>query len=509
MSNYISNYKNPFSWYKDYLKNLDTNGSVTIDPAFTPSVESQINTLQTNVTDHNIWNSNVLNLKSDTEALYKSIDQAFIYLTELNSKLEGPIQRLETEFKIALSQYKTQLFSKTITNSNLFSLNANNFSSINTQSDIYKKYPILSSEGDSFVLKDNGYASVIRSLNGFGGKIFVENTITNVFTNGLVNNCVDGSINTYFLIKSFVPNIVTTTANDVAWVPSNYKHGALTQLTLKLDSPALINELYIDPVSSEPFELLGVSWSSTNKVTITPTFPAATTLTGGTVVNGTAGLTGNSCLEVTNKSYGYHTIALPAAPLVTAGSNISTSRRVDIKFYSKVQGSSNSGVRIIWLNASSAIVGTETLTEFTTSFYDLNTYSVYAPPTATQFTIQLGVFETPEITSITYISNLSIVIDEEYQSVEETIDTIKTVKLAKNILTDRVSIYINQKNIKRSVKNIITTNPTDVSNIDLLPSTQNLFLPKLQSGSNSEFCYTYGLREIDLRYREHTPRGAL
>lgn len=510
MSTYIAGFKNPFKWYKNFLQGLSTNGSITINSSdFLSSVEGQLDVLETAVVDYAVWNRNQAKFVDNVASMYKSTDLAHQYLSGLIAKFEGPIKKLETSLYLTEAQFRTQTLSNKITNSNTFSITPSDVSTIEHTSSVYDKYPLLSVDGNTFVLKDNGYASVIRSLNGYSGQITFENTISNLFLEGSLENCIDGSSSTFFLVKSFVPSLITTSPLDVSWVPSNYKHGALVQLSMNLNSQALINEIFLDPVSTEPFQILGVSWSSKNAANITPTYPSTATLTAGTVVNGSAGLTANSCLEVTNQSYAYNTVALPTNVLVTAGGAVKTSRRVDFKFYTRADGSSYSGIRIIWLNASSVAVGTVLFDSFTTSFYELRKYSAYAPPQATQFTIQYGVFKTPSISTKTYISDLQITLGEEYQQVNQLVTSPVTIKLAKNILTDRVSILINQTNIKRAVKNIIPIDTIDTSSLDLLPSTQNYYKPKLVPPDSAEFCYTFGFREIDLRYREHVPRGGI
>ena len=510
MSTYIAGFKNPFKWYKNFLQGLSTNGSITINSSdFLSSVESQLDVLETNVTDYSIWNNNQSKFVDNVAAMYKTTDLAHQYLSSLIAKFEGPIKKLETSLYVTEAQFRTQAFSKKITNSNTFSITPSDVSIIEHTSSVYDKYPLLSVDGNTFVLKDNGFASVIRSLNGYAGQVFFENTISNLFLDGSLNNALDGSSSTFFLVKSFVPSLITTSPTDVSWVPDNYKHGSLVQLSMNLNSQALVNEVFVDPISTEPFQILGVSWSSTNATNITPSYPSSSTLTTGTVVHSTAGLTGNPCLEVTNQSFAYNTIALPTNVLVSAGGAINTSRRVDFKFYTKAIGSSYSGIRIIWLNASSISVGTQLFDGFTTSFYELRKYSAYAPPQATQFTIQYGVFRATNITTKTYISDLQITVGEEYQQVNQTVTSPTTIKLAKNILTDRISLLINQTNIKRAIKNIIPIDTVDTSGLDLLPSTQNYYKPQLIAPDSAEFCYTFGFREIDLRYREHVPRGAL
>ena len=507
---YISGFKNPFLWYKNYLNSLSTNGSLTITPTdFRSTVSDNFNLLETSVTSNNVWNRNSSSLVDNFQSFYKSADQVFNYLTELTTKLEGPIKQLEANFRKTKSQYRTQLFNKSITNSKFIALSPKDYSNIEETADIYNTYPQMVTEDDSFVLKDNGFASVIRSLSGFDGQLVIENTISNIFTEGEMSNCVDGSKSTYFLMKSFVPNIITTNQQDVSWIPSNYKHGALTQLSFKLSSQALVNEIFIDPVTTEPFNILGVSWAPSNPIDITPTFPGATTLIAGTTVNLTEGLTGNNCLQVVGSSYGSHTITLPTAPLVTAGTSVATTKRVDFSFYTKAVGSSYSGIRILWLNASSATIGVELFDDFTTSFYELRKYSAYAPPLATQMIVQFGVFKQPTITTTTYFSNPTITIGEEYQSFDTLINGETTLKLAKNVLTDRLSLLVNQRTIKRAVRQVNIEETPDISNLEILPSVQKLYTPGLPVNETAEFCYTFGFREVDFRYREHVPRGSL
>jgi hypothetical protein len=537
MWEYTSAYLNPFPWARVAYENMlgfSRQPSVTVTEAdMSTTVYPQISSDPIQIQTAGDWNRTLTSSTSILGAMYHSLDQADSYLSGLYTGLNSRLQESEKRVQTAEDSLKGLRSNIGLYSSTNITIRGGDNSSVDNDPRFYLDAGVLEadSQESTFRLADTGHFSSIRSLGGFAGQVQIERQLGSMIEVGGRQAMTDGQRATYWMGTYYSPAPVRVNAADVPWLPPNYRHGNAIEITYYLDRPTLASELYIDPVSSEPFDLISIAYTPMGLTNILSfgTFESSGGWNYGARSNRVAnqGVDNSWGLLVTAPSgYASYTFDMVTAlarsvsgTTVAAASGDINASRLEVTYSGRGRGDCKAGARIVWLDAAGNVVSYKLQEEFPTGFYRNLRIVDYAPPQAASGRIDLGIF-TQAGTASAFFDNVSVFVGEQRKNYNVRIDKPKTVPIKNSsgaILSGRFSFIFAQRNPRREVL-VKTTTDTPLQTLsgdrDLDPTLQKatqLVSSSLQDPSPGEtaFAYRIGFKELDLRYREFVPRGLL
>ena len=530
MFEFTKAYLKPFDWakqaYNYMLGNVaNTNLKITRENLVAPTLPT-ISTEDIEIATDADWNTNSRDQLSNLAALYQTIDQGEQYynsmFTLISSRLsesEKRLQEQEANLRVLLNS------SKNIASTAIHIKGGDNVS-VETNEKYYRSYGPLESVPNEgiFRLKDTGFFSSIRSLGGFAGSVEVDFALGEHVNNGDIRSIADGARNTFWSGTFYAPAPVKADQNDVAWLPDEYKHGFAMVLTYYMDRPTLATEVYVDPITTEPMDLVSVSWTP---MTISTAIQNGSFTTSGnwTYVGGASflasslglGIASGSCITASTSGWVSQTFGVSGNYLASGSVDlVTTGRRCQIQYNMKGLGDLVAGARLVWLNSAGKVIEYKIKEDFPTAFFSSYRLVDYAPTDAVSGRIEFGIF-TPTTSVSAYFDEVEVLMGERNFSCEEMIDRPKTISLPEIARSGRFSFTFAQRNPRREVlaKESINRFIPDISGSQYLESTLQKATGELSRKLNyagpgtSIFSYRLGMKELDLRYREHIPRGSL
>ena len=209
--------------------------------------------------------------------------------------------------------------------------------------------------------------------------------------------------------------------------------------------------------------------------------------------------------------------SIPGNYLVSGSTTlVSLGRRCQISYDMRGQGDLYAGVRVVWLNVSGEILEYKIKEDYPTGFYTRKRLVDFIPNGAVSGRIDVGIF-TPCASASAFFDNIAVYLGEKEFKVNEVIDKPKTISLPEIVRSGRFSFVFAQRNPRREVlaKEGASTTFTPIEDNYYLDSTiQKATVNQLDRLVNTGpgvalFAYRVGLKELDLRYREHIPRGSI
>lgn len=537
MFDYTQAYLSPFPWAKiayDYSLGLVSVSQTEItQQALTSPIVNQLSTTPITIQTDADWNNATHQHMGTLAALYQSLDQAEAYIQNLYTKLDSRLlesERRTQENEQSLKSLRSTLGLSSTTN---ITVKGGDITSIDPNPQYYKDTGLLrNDERESvFRLADTGSFSSIRSLGGFAGQVVIERQLGHLVEIGPLSAVTDGGRATFWMGTHYAPTPMRVDNNDVPWVPDAYKHGYALMITYYLDRPTLASEVFLDPVTTEPFHLISVSYTpyGIQNILITPTFE----VTGNWVYNpqtsraqGLGVDNSYALLCVAPSGFASQTFSLIAALnksisglMVPATSGDVLDSRVELLYNMKGRGDCKAGARIVWLDALGNIISYKLRQDFPVGFFQTLRLVDYAPAQAVSGRIDLGIFTATTQASAMF-DDAVLCVGEQRKSYNEIIDRPKTVLIRNKsgaVLSNRFSFVLAQTNPHREIlSKESASNPLQVISglLDVDPTLQKATVSLADSFLNkgpgeSIFAYRLGLKELDLLYREFVPRGAL
>jgi hypothetical protein len=532
MFEFTAAYLKPFDWAKqayDYMlgsvpnKKLDITKESLVSPTL-PSLSSESVFISTD----SDWNFNSKNQVALLGAMYQSIDQAEEYFNGLYTLVSSRIAESEKRIQEQDSNLRVLLSSSRNVATTAIHLKGGDSTSIETNEKYYRVFGPLEAVPNEgiFRLKDTGSFSSIRSLGGFGGQVEIDFTLGQIVSNGKLEAITDGTRNTFWSGVFYTPAPVRADQNDVAWLPSEYKHGYACMITYYMDRPTVATEVYVEPVTTEPMDLVSISWTPINLSTAIINGTYYTSGNGewsyvaGASWNASSlglGVASGACLVVGSSGWASQTFGVSGTYLTVSGTSlVNEGRRCQIHYSMRGAGDLVSGVRIVWLNVSGDVIDYKLKEDFPTGFFANHRLVDFVPVGAVSGRIDVGIF-TPVVGASAYFDEVKVLMGERNFPCQEVIDRPKTISLPEIARSGRFSFTFSQRNPRREVlaKEAINISIPEISDnlyIDstLQQATTNLANRLKSPGpGTSIFSYRLGMKELDLRYREHIPRGSI
>ena len=481
-------------------------------PTLTAPIFPLISTSQINVQTSSDWNNVTQDQVSTVAGLYSSIDLGSSYYNSMYSLLDSRLNEDEANVQALESSLNSIISSSVLLASTQINIQGGDFTLIDPSPAYYNNVEQLVSAAQEnvFRLADTGSFSSIRGLGGFPGTLVIENALGLVTEQGDLSSIVNTSKSAFWMSTFFSPGIIRGFDSSTYWLPSNYSDGFAIQLTCYLDTPILATEIFLNPVTTEPFDLVSVSWSPTLGSCV-PVFNT-TWAVSGTIID-----VDNNLFAYSPSSTSSTMFSIPASVLITGGAEVTFGNRAEIWYTMKGIGDCNAGARISWLNSSGDVLSHKLAQNYAEGFD--NTYRLvdYFPTNAVSGFLEFGIFTTATNPATAIMHSPCVYIGEQVYQVGASIDSPTTIQFPQPVKTSRFSCILNQRNPRREV---IRTNPSPVNftpitgnpnlNVTAQNLTQQLADTYTATGPNiSSFAYRIGLGELDLRYREHVPQGSI
>jgi len=391
---------------------------------------------------------------------------------------------------------------------------------MNNPKPLFEPLTAVPEEG-SFRLRDTGFFSCLSSLGGFAGVAAIEDSLGTISQQGILANITDSSRGHFWMGTFFSPAPIKADQNSIPWLPNDYKDGFAFNLTYYLDRSVQCSEVYVNPVATEPYDLVSISWTPDSLGSTVPssTYPDTGWLfTTGAGINNTQGVDNSSCVQITGASGSVYSLFLLPTYAITASSSVFQGRRAELVYSMKGIGDTYSGARLIWLDSSSREIAYKQKEDFASGFY--NTYRLIdsIPSGATSGYLYLGTFTNNTKPATAFIDSPVLLIGENQYQCNRTISGPTTIPLPQIIKTKRISFVFSQRNPRREIytKEIIPNDSVRIPRLNteiettLQRSIKNVYSNLVTPGTEaSVFAYRVGLKELDVRYREHKPRGSL
>lgn len=530
MFEFTESYLMPFDWAKqayNYMLGTTTNKTITItkENLSSPALPS-LNTSTINILTDSDWNLNSKEQVSLLGGMYQSIDQAEEYFNSLYTLITSRMTESEKRIQEQDSNLRVLLSSSKNIATTAIHLKGGDTTAIETNEKYYRVFgPLEAVQNEGiFRLKDTGSFSSIRSLGGFGGQVEMDFILGSIVYNGRLSSITDGSRNTFWSATCYTPAPMRADQNDIPWLPSEYKHGFACMITYYMDRPTVATEVYVEPITTEPMDLVSISWTPINLSTAIQngTFASSGSWSyvgGATWAASTLGLgiASGACLTLGSTGWASQTFGVSGSYLTVSGSTlVNEGKRCQIVYSMRGFGDLISGVRIVWLNVSGDIIDYKIKEDFPTGFFSNHRLVDFVPTGAVSGRIDLGIF-TPTTGSSAYFDGIEIYMGERNFPCQEIIDRPKTISLPEIARSGRFSFTFSQRNPRREVlakesSNIILPEISNNQYIDssLQKATTSLSNKFKNTGpGTSIFSYRLGMKELDLRYREHIPRGSI
>lgn len=540
MTEFTRAYLSPFPWAKaayDYSLGLSTNDLVSVGEL--GKISSIAESLPWKQVDFNqeeevaLWNKATRGNSSALSAMYRTLDQLEAYVQNLYTKLNARL--VESEDRIQQNEQDLKALRSTLGLSSTTSITVKggDLTSIDLDGKWYKDSGALKADfGEGvFRLADTGYFSSLRSLGGYAGTIKVERQLGHMVEVGGLESLVDGGRTTFWMGTHYSPAPLRADTNDIPWLPEAYKHGFACMLTYYLDRPTLASEIFLDPVSSEPFYLISVGytpWGIANALSL-PTFEASGSWTYSSNTQRLTGIGVDNTFGVLvtpstgNVSQTFSLVAnlnrTVSGQVVPATSGDALDARVEVVYSMRGKGDCRAGLRLVWLDNSGNVISYKMRQDFPTGFYRNLRLVDYAPALAVSGRVELGIF-TPTLNGSAYFDNAVVHVGEQRKYYNQLIDRPTTVQIRNKsgaVLTQRFSFVLAQTNPRReTLSKESAAHPLQTFSglRDVDPVAQHsteLLNQEFQNKGPGEqvFAYRLGLKELDVRNREFVPRGTL
>jgi len=527
MFEYTNSFLKPFTWAKViYENNFDLSSIDKVDVTQTnlisPTLPSFSNIDVTIRTDSD-WNNTSKKLVATFGALFTTVDKADSYIdglyTLVNSRLsesESRIKELENSLRV-LSTYQQRGASTAI------NIKGGDYSSIDFNKKYYKTSPPLNSnvEEGVFKLRDTGYFSSIRSLGGFAGTATVEKSLLSYIESGQLSSINDGSRSTFWTALAYAPGPVKSDSSQVPWLPADYQYGFALLLSYYLDRPTLATEVFIDPLVTEPLDLLSISWAPEVQSNVISSLIS----TSGWTLNGSASYVNSGSvnsssllvnLSTTGSGWASYTFTIPLITSNVSGVATLKSNRAQLSYLTRGLGDVKTGHKLLWLDSAGEIINYSRDESQPTSFWAGRSSIDYIPINAVSGRVELGVFNNTAAPASGWFDYPVLYIGDEVFNCNYRITGPTTIQLPKPVLSGRFTFTFSQRNIRKEV--LAKTTNAAIQPIEADPEldpTLQKMLNKITTQFSSAgkgdnvFGYRIGLKELDLRYREHIPRGSL
>lgn len=535
MFEYTTAFLTPFKWARAaYSRLLAGQGDSTIEVLpedLLASSVSEVSPPPPQIASAQQWNQAVDAQLSDLRAMYLSVDKAYDYVvgiqTVLGSKLlqtEKKIEDIERSLRVIRAALKSSA-------SNSLDVRGGDLSLIDTDPDLYREAPLLERrlEEGVFALKDSGFFSSIRSLGGFAGSVRVDRSLAPYFTYGSLSDIVDGSASTVWMLTYLSPAPIKSDAADVPWLPQSYRHGFAFSIEYLLDRPTLATEVYVDPVTTDPFYLVSISYAPRSVPNLAPnpsftsTGMAGWTLEGDAARHGFGGIGGSPCLLVQPGS-GYagftfgilQAISLAPSGTITSPSSSLAGQRLEVRANIRASGDVRAGFRIFWLSDLGEVVSTREHIFRPAAGFEGASLVDYSPPHSASGRVEFGVFESSTPGSA-WIDDVSVKLGEQVWFCNRLIDRTTTIPLPSSVLSDRFTFTFSQTNPRkeRVVKEPVDAPETGLEFLEGVDYSLSKYADALLERftnlgpGSTVWAYRLGLRELDLRYRQYSPRGSI
>ena len=528
MNEFLTTYLNSFSWAKTAYKRLlkgNTDGTVNVSLSdLSKNLADNLEPIPNAISDERDWNNATSSFMSNIAGIYSTVDKAESYLAtfrhKMNSRLdEGnkTLNKLEASIRSVRSVLSN-------TSNTSISISGGDSSWVDLDQKYYVDAPQLKfiPEESCYRLPDTGFYSTIRSNGGMGGHVAIEKTLTPLEQVGNLSSIVDGSAESFWLASSYLPSLVKAPSGVVSWLPVNYTHGTAVLLSYFLDRPSLAGEVYVDPVTTEPFTLLSVSWTPSNILNSI----------GDTLFNGSSwsyvhgasqvasGSSSVSCAALSGSGGVYlyfNPLNLLATSLsgTTVDGSSSAGQRFEFTFKGKTSGEAVTGARVSWLDSGNALLSEDRVESVFSSFYSDYRVVSYCPSGAASGKIDFYVV-TATTPATSYITGAAMYAGEGKWLCNQTISGETTISLPTPVTSNRFSFtciqtsprkesFVNKaQQPNRSIYTPLGIDPSITREINRAVDAANYIGPGYIT-----FAYNLGLRELDLRYREYVPRATI
>lgn len=519
MLEYTNAFLKAFPWAKaayDFTLGLKSDQDIALDADnLTSPILATIDSIPITVYTDTDWNLHSRENVSLLGGLYTTINQGESYLNSLYTKLNTRMAESEKRINHLESILKSVITIQKISSTTSISIGGGDSTWIETDSKFYKNIGPLEKNVDEgcFRLKDTGHFSSIRSLGGFAGEAVIERSLGQIVQSGTLEAIVDGTRDTFWMGTFYTPAPIRADSTDIPWLPSEYKHGFAFMLTYYLDRPSMASEIFIDPVTTEAFDLVSISWTPlglSNTITCS-TFEstgACWSFTGNAMRAASIGIDDSyGLLTYSASGWGTYTFAV-------SGDHIG--HRAQLVYNMKGAGDCRAGARLVWLDSSGNVIDYRLMQEYPSGFYIGYRLVDIVPPLAVSGRVDLGIFS-PTTNASAMFDEVSLLLGEQSWYPSVPINKPTTISLPRIVLSGRYSFVFAQRNPRREV---LVKSSTDIPGF--APLTSRELNSALQTSfndiaedlrdpgpGNTVFAYKVGLKELDLRYREYIPRGQL
>jgi len=528
MNEFATAYLTPFSWARTAFERVltsSTDQTIDVKPEdLTKPIVQQLSVYPSEINNTSDWNTSSLNISSDLAGIYAALNKGDEYINTLRQKLLARIDEGEKKLRTLEASIRAIRSVLPNTATTAVAISGGDTSWIDLSSKYYKDAPPLRfvAEEGCYRLPDTGSFSAIRSNGSLGGSAYIEKTVTPLEQIGYVRSITDGARDTYWLATSYLPALVKAATSDIAWLPTEYTHGSAVLLTYKMDRPTLAGEVFLDPISTETFNLLSVSWTplTIKNCLLTPTF--ASSGAGWSYANQAYRDSTNSLAILPGASgmisqiFNVQTALNTSLSGIVASSGVVFGQRAEMVISGKSKGDCQTNARLAWYDSNGYEISSYTTSVLLPAFYQEVRFSDYAPQRAVSG--RLDIYLNCTTTSATaYIRSANLYFGEEKWSCNQKIDSPATIPLPKTVTSSRFSFCLTQTSPRResyvnkskpdNISNTILPQYIDSTLQDIVDNTKKS-LSSIGPGQ-TVFAYKFGLRELDLRYREYVPRATL
>lgn len=518
MLEFTTAYLKTFPWAKaayDYTLGLSTDTDINLDisnlsaPSL-PSVSEEPISIFRDVD----WNIHSLDNISLIGAMYSTIDQGESYLESFYSLVNSRLGESEKRIYALEANLRAIRTIQKVSASTSINISGGDPTWVDNNPKFYDSIGPLERVVDEgiFRLKDTGHFSSIRSLGGFAGETVIEESLGQIVHNGSLAAIVDGTRDSFWMGTFYAPAPLKADSNDIPWLPEEYKHGFAFMLTYFLDRPSMASEVYIDPVTTEPFDLVSISWTP---VGLTNTISCSTfESTGCWTYNYNSGRAAGVGIDNSFGTIAYAPSGWASYTFAVTGTLVG--HRAQLVYNMMGRGDCRAGARLVWLDSSNNVIDYQLKEEFPSGFFVGYRMVDIIPPLAVSGRIDLGIF-TPTTQASAMFDNISLLLGEQTWHPNIKIDKPTTVPLPRAVLSGRYSFVFAQRNLRREVLSLDATTLSTVPHMNSTEIDTNLQKSISLLGEdlenrgteNTVFAYRIGLKELDLRYREYVPRGLL
>lgn len=536
MFDYTKAFLTPFSWarraYEHTLRVAATKEVQVLPEDLTGPALPSVGTARREINDDESWNAESEEHLGNLASIYASADQADRYIHSIRTLLEGRIsetERRNQELDSNLRSLRGQIQGNATTS---ITIRGGEDTALERSSRYYRDVPPLRAvpQEGCYRLDDNGFHSTIRSMGGFAGQVRIEQSLGEITEIGSLDAIVDGSVDTFWMGSVFSPAPMRGARESIHWLPEAYRHGSAFMLTYYLDRPSYASEVFLHPIATEPFDLVAVSWTPYGvKNAIPADIARFEQSAGGWVFVGTAGyaltqgLSGGNGVVVGEGGAVQRSFNIVSALTITLSgieqvpaSGDAEGARVEFIYQMKGKGDCRAGARIVWYDAGGNAIDYDFKSDYPTAFFASHRLVSYVPPLAVNGRVEVLMFSATTQASA-YFDNAELYVGEQKWFPYAQIDRPTTIPLPGTVLSGRYSFVLSQRSprmetLARESASVLPGQLPAAAEIDqALRKTAEAAFEQLgdQGSGRSTFVYRVGLKELDLRNRQHIPRGAL